>query len=358
MTSSNINTIDIPQCEQGDISEQAAEWCVYLYSGQATDPGRDKFSQWLKTSDEHSRTYAAIEQTWRDMEFIACDQPAPPASQLQTGMDTDRQVIEIASGKPAFGKRIAIAAFATAATILVAVGLWNTVLHTPDAATQYASGTAETKTIELADGSQLTLGGASVVEALFSQDHREVRLVRGRAYFDVTHNPDHPFIVRAAATSIEVVGTEFDVAFNDSDISVSVAQGTVDISKAPTEDTADTSPDVVRLNRGQQITASFEGALSTIHTFDMKQLQAWRSGRLEYVDTRLADVLAEVNRYRKQKILLADKTLGDMRITLAMPANETDRLLSSLERMAPLKVVRTPLGVTIRSTLDTDQPER
>ncbi|MEO6681256.1 MAG: FecR domain-containing protein, partial [Ginsengibacter sp.] len=69
----------------------------------------------------------------------------------------------------------------------------------------------------LADGSKVWLNAASSIRfpAAFTGDQRNVEIT-GEVYFEVAHNATKPFIVKANAVDIKVLGTSFNVnAYED-----------------------------------------------------------------------------------------------------------------------------------------------
>ncbi len=66
--------------------------------------------------------------------------------------------------------------------------------------------------LTLPDGTKVQLNSGSSLEypQVFDGKTRNVRLV-GEALFDVTHNPEKPFIVETFASDIQVLGTNFNV---------------------------------------------------------------------------------------------------------------------------------------------------
>ena len=66
--------------------------------------------------------------------------------------------------------------------------------------------------IELPDGSKLWLNAGSKVQyaAAFANDKRELTL-SGEAYFDVKHDPAHPFIIHTGRLDVKVLGTSFNI---------------------------------------------------------------------------------------------------------------------------------------------------
>ncbi len=84
-------------------------------------------------------------------------------------------------------------------------------------------------TLRLADGSHADLVGAhSELELVHNTKERvALRLVAGRAHFEVRHDPARSFVVEAGAQRVEVIGTSFDVELDAQSVAVSVTRGKV-----------------------------------------------------------------------------------------------------------------------------------
>ena len=89
---------------------------------------------------------------------------------------------------------------------------WSTYCYLKPAALQTVSTLADTRTIKLPDGTEVTLNHFSSLTypEKFKKKHREVDL-KGEAYFEVTKNREHPFIVQTESVNVEVLGTHFNV---------------------------------------------------------------------------------------------------------------------------------------------------
>lgn len=332
--------------DAGAPRDQAVRWLAYLYSGEATNEGRAKFSSWLDHSTINVAAYRNLEQIWRDMIFAG----------VQTIVSTEASDDEPASHIVALesrssrlsslsGRRGAIAAMmALAAALLLAFGIWRLEFFDTPTVQAYRTAVGEIRTVSLPDGTRVTLAADSAIRATFSKRRRGVELVAGRAWFDVASNPARPFTVLAAATHIQVIGTQFDVDRAPDDVRVSVAKGVVRV--APLAGPA--TRDGVRLIAGQRVVSALDGRIGSIERFDPANAALWRTGLLIYRNARLADVLAEVNRYRVDKIVLVNKSLGDMRITMAVRTDQTETLLSGLEATTPLQIDRLRSRVVVR----------
>ena len=66
--------------------------------------------------------------------------------------------------------------------------------------------------ITLPDGTNVWLNARTTIQypLAFNQKKRQVKL-DGQAYFDVTKNPEKPFVVQTEKFDVEVLGTKFDV---------------------------------------------------------------------------------------------------------------------------------------------------
>jgi ferric-dicitrate binding protein FerR (iron transport regulator) len=87
--------------------------------------------------------------------------------------------------------------------------------------------------IYLSDGSVVTLNSETVLRypASFSGPTREVYL-NGEAFFNVTKDHTHPFIVHAGKMNIKVLGTSFNVKSyaNDKNIETTLIKGAIEVT--------------------------------------------------------------------------------------------------------------------------------
>ncbi|MBL4802764.1 MAG: FecR domain-containing protein [Emcibacter sp.] len=238
-----------------------------------------------------------------------------------------------------------------AASLLAAIFLWQaTAPYEGGPKTRYETAMGELKTVELPDGTKVTLAGRSTLDVYFSDETRSVELVDGQAYFDVTSNKSHAFVVQIGKTKVRVVGTEFDIQKGEDDVRVSVVKGLVEV--AENESIAPSK----RLKAGEQIFASLDGNLGKIQTFQQETDISWKLGRLEYINTPLTRVIDEVNRYRIDKIILKDRSLADYPITISLALDQTDRLLTGLEHSGVANIFHRYNRVIIEAKDTSEKP--
>ena len=122
---------------------------------------------------------------------------------------------------------------AVAAIALLCFIGWNTYCYLKPAALQTISTLADTRTIKLPDGTEVTLNHFSSLTypEKFKGEHREVNL-KGEAYFEVTKNRKHSFIVQTESVNVEVLGTHFNVESypDDPEVKTTLLEGSVAVS--------------------------------------------------------------------------------------------------------------------------------
>ena len=221
-------------------------------------------------------------------------------------------------------------------------------LDPPLTRTQLATGIGERRTVTLADGSRLTLNTASRLDAVIRLRSREVSLTAGEALFEVPFRALRPFRVLAGETHVEVVGTIFGVRLTERGARVTVLAGTVAVR-------ATSQGEPVLLASGEAAETAIGRIVVAPHAVNVDTAVSWRNGQLVFDDVPLAEALAETQRYRRAPIMLADATVGRLRLTGAFPTNDPDRLLRLLPEAFPVEVRLLPDG-TARVTARPARP--
>ena len=192
--------------------------------------------------------------------------------------------------------------------------------------TDYATGRGETRVVALADGSRLTLGGATTLRVRLTRGERDVALVDGEAAFDVAHEPARPFVVTAGDREVRVLGTEFNILSHADRLAVTVRRGLVAVSG---------DGESVRLAKGQQLTRVKGAGASRIGTVDPNTAFAWSKGQLVYRDAPLAQVVSDLNRYVSTPIRV-DPSAASVKVSGVLSIDEEAAMIRRLELFAPV----------------------
>jgi ferric-dicitrate binding protein FerR (iron transport regulator) len=145
--------------------------------------------------------------------------------------------------------------------------------------------------VVLPDGSSVSLKQGSTLQyqSDFGKSKRQV-LLTGEAFFDVSPDVIHPFVIETGAFSIKVVGTSFNVHTNlDGFSNVDVDNGVVEVAFKRNK------KEVFRLQRGEALMIkSEEDAPKKL--IASQNNWAWKSGRLSFRDETLEQVFMVLQR--------------------------------------------------------------
>src|SRR5262249_29368971 len=142
---------------------------------------------------------------------------------------------------------------------------------TPNAET-YATGHGDQRTLQLADGSRLSLDALTKVEVTLARNERRIELVSGRMNIEVAKDPERPLRVRAAGSTVTALGTVFTVERGAQAVVVTLVEGRVAVRREQGRP--------LEMTPGQQLTLDRTGGASLRDRVDTEQALAWREGKL------------------------------------------------------------------------------
>ncbi|HEY8958256.1 MAG TPA: FecR domain-containing protein [Chitinophaga sp.] len=146
--------------------------------------------------------------------FLQQEQELPPAKRLIPW----RMISSIAAG---------------VAILITAYTLWPAMPRKQAFRNEVVTKTGSKTSVVLPDGTSVILNACSRLQydaTRFLNGEREVSLT-GEAYFDVKHDPAHPFIIRSGEINIRVLGTIFNVKAytEDATVETTLLSGKVEV---------------------------------------------------------------------------------------------------------------------------------
>ena len=163
-------------------------------------------------------------------------------------------------------------------------------------------------TITLADGSEVQVNAGSRLQfpLAFDGESREIR-ISGEAYVKVAKDVEKPFIVKAGNSTIEVLGTEFNVNAYDK-VTVSLVSGAVRMRAG--DDSVLLLPGyAVQYNPGSKLKEA---------PFEADDVLAWRSGLFVFSDTTLTSLAGLISRWYGLQVVNDNPSAADRRFSGAM----------------------------------------
>ncbi len=191
----------------------------------------------------------------------------------------------------------------------------------------YATGDDLQKIITLHDGSTVRLNSNSEVWIMVDQtsNTREVTL-SGEAYFEVKDDRQSPFIIHANESTVEVLGTMFNVRSHahDDNIQVTVIEGSV-LFTGEKKDCKNAS---VVLNEGQYAYLDFKNNTLMVEDYGVENYLSWMSGRLMFDALALDKVCLQLSRLYSIECSFEDETLKEMNLTSNFSNDSLEKTLS------------------------------
>lgn len=225
---------------------------------------------------------------------------------------------------------VLVRTFATAAAVaLLCLSVWTAYLYMQPVAMQTVSTLAETRTVSLPDGTSVTLNHYSTLTypERFKSDNREVEL-NGEAYFEVSKDKKHPFIVQTEAVDVRVLGTQFNVdAYRDSpDVRTTLLTGSVAVSNKSNSEHMILKPNEIAIYN------KVEKKLTRKLLEDATDEISWRHGEFIFDDVPLRDIARELSNSFGTTIQITDSTLQNYRISARFRNGEDlETILSVLQ---------------------------
>lgn len=302
-------------------SEEAIAWFVRLRSGDATPEERRRFAAWQTASPENHRAYAEIERLWGEIREVLPGVAGGALASARIGPSPLRQAYR------RYGWLAGLAA-----SVLVALAALLHALHVTDPwLSDYYTASGEQREIRLADDSTVLLNTDTALSLADTATTRRAVLDRGQARFTVAPDPERPFEVVAGVATVRAVGTVFEVyRVTEAQIRIIVQEHGVELRLDGTA-AAGAKTTVRKIAAGQAIAYRAGEPLGRPETVDLARATAWQSQRLMVNDQRLAEAIAELNRYRRGTIFITDDLLENLRVTGVFPLDDPEGALQAIE---------------------------
>jgi ferric-dicitrate binding protein FerR (iron transport regulator) len=200
------------------------------------------------------------------------------------------------------------------------------------------AGNGPRKTVVLPDGSSIILRKNSTVElaAGFSKANRKLTLT-GEAFFDVTQNAQHPFMVHTAALDIKVLGTVFNVsAYGNGKTETALFKGKVEVTLANRPE------EKIVLQPNQKITTDgivlSKPAIAPLDAdpVDHKAREiAWVRNRLEIENEPLETIAGKLEKWYGIPVTFADDDVKQYRYSGTFESETILKALDALQLSYP-----------------------
>ena len=336
-----------PDGSDAQILRIAAEWRTRHDAG-LTPAEYAEFQCWLEQDPRNAEFFDEMERTWSLLDRAG--ELSPQAIGLRNSSDaTEVQ-------RPRHHRLLYLTGGLAAA--LVAALIIGLAYQPTDRTVQFADSTTPDagifKRVNLPDGSVVRLQASSAIAVEFTSRQRRVRLYRGGAHFSVAKDPARPFVVEASGVDVRAVGTAFSVAKTNTGVEVLVSEGKVGVESALTgavhetllpQTTTGVAP-VLSVGEKAMVpipTPSVPVPVAAVQRLSGGELaaaMAWQERHLEFEGAPLAEIVAEINRYNHQRLIIGDSALANRRFGGTFRADEPDEFLALLSASSKVRIER------------------
>jgi transmembrane sensor len=354
-----------------DASNKDKIWALLSrsLSGEASEAELQELNLLLQNSDNYALATSLVTEYWHmpeepDTDFLEAtyhlhlNRLKAKGHTVETVAETPGS-FEIEAPSKGVNKKILVAG-----TILVAIGIFLTILVPFKNNSNAATVTANEVNIQKGTRTKLTLPDGSLVwlnsdsklvysAESFAAGVREVNLT-GEGYFDVVKNPQRPFIIHTSKINIKVLGTAFNVKAypEDKQTETSLIHGKIEVTindrpgekivMSPNQKLVVNNyevPITKSANEKVNSTTSSNSAPKAVFVDRLKyntidstlEETQWVNNMLVFSDKPFTEVTAMMERWYNVKIEIEDTRLNEMNITGKFKNETVTEALNALQ---------------------------
>jgi transmembrane sensor len=327
----------VSQDETQMLRDEAASWLARMMRPDSSR-FRAEFEAWLAADEQHRQAYERLSRRFAHSQILA---RSPVHGANGPVLPRLRWMWPVGGGIAA-----AAAMLLTLSHIPGPMSEGTTspasspgVAQAGGGALHLATRTGEIRRMRLPDGSQVTLDVGAALDVAYDDRQRLLRLIRGRARFDVVHE-GRPFIVAAGAGAVIARGTLFDVEMGGGrKIHVALLRGAVDVRVGQAGD----GVTVRRLHVNEQAEFDQAGFVAVPVVLPAQSLD-WPMGLVDVEAMPLSELLSRANTFAAMPIAVTGQDLGALKVSGRFRIDQPDLLARNLADLFDLTIDRSQPG--------------
>ncbi len=317
--------------------DAAAALLAYRRADGAGDLDAAVLDDWLALDQGHAVAWADAQAAWQDFDGAEDDEilAALRADARRAKPSRPRWVPQAAAAVAVLtiGAALGVAVLRPGTEGRPAPVVAQGVPDPAGAGVTYATAEGVSESFRLADGTRLTLSAGSVAKVNLASARRDVRLMRGEAFFDVAHDAARPFAVRADRQEVVALGTRFDVALQPAQVRVILVEGRVSVRAVGSTG----APTLLR--PGQQL-VSRDGQAPVVSPVGSDPSPIMQDGYVDFENVTLAAAAKTLNGRGAGRVIVKDPRVAGLRISGRFKANDLPRFGVALTLLHPVRFVK------------------
>lgn len=187
--------------------------------------------------------------------------------------------------------------------------------------------------VKLPDGTMVWMNAATRLKypVTFADNQRKVELI-GEAYFEVTKDNQHPFVVTSGQQVVKVLGTHFNIcAYTDDYVSkTTLFEGAVQVNNLYKDEQI--------LKPGKQAIIIKGAKDIQTEEVDVNDAIAWKEGYFLFNNDNLGVVMASLSRWYNVKFIFEDESLKNETVYVKLSrCQDLNSILLLLEKTDKVK---------------------
>lgn len=290
----------------------------------------------IETNTNRKLLFNAMQKDWNNIGNYNTEREIDTNkawSKLYGRLEEQQLITEPLETKPIYFTR-RLVQYAAIALLLVTIGItFFTMNPFSNEKLLVLQTSEETGTLvqTLNDGSVVYIAGNTELTypEKFKGNKRRVAL-NGEAFFDISRNPQKPFVIEANNMIIEVLGTSFNLkSSKEGEFELMVETGLVKVSQKsyPTK--------TVLIGAGESATFANNSIVKS--KAQNNNYNSWRLNRMSFKDEKLENIVQVINKNYNSNIVLASETLGERRMTVTFYDNSLETITDLICKTMVLK---------------------
>lgn len=310
-------------------------WECLLNRLNRTETAESKLilDRWLATNGANLKQYDEVKLIWELTGKIKPETPILPFNQFIEQLDAKPAPV---TKKLGFWK-LGIAASLIGVFLFSALYYYQSKQNQPLTWVVKKAVAGKMLKISLPDSSTVWLNSGSelsYVQQFTQQKLRAVNL-KGEAYFEVKHDEEHPFVVKAEKLTTTVYGTSFSVRAYQNENLTSVAVNSGKVGVTETTNPKGNQPIMLLPNDQLSYNKSEGGFVKT--TVANETVNGWIDGEIVFEQTSVDEVLETLGRKYNVKIETEGNTYTNCKLTARFKNEPIEAVLNVLKLSLNIK---------------------
>jgi transmembrane sensor len=321
----------MPTDQPSDLNSEARRWVVHLHSGAVTQSESDELARWRNQSAAHDRAFADASTQWNVLRVAARNVTRKEAAAAP----------EIAVSRRIWLSGAIAASIGGVAYLAVRppLDLWPSLA---EFAADYRTEVGERREVTFANQVSVEMNTrTSLAVAKSASETSEIELISGEIAVtaSIGRIATAPFVVVAGNGRTLAAQAALDLRYEGQIVTVNCLEGKAQVECLGA---------IAKLGARQQVLYD-AGGLGAITATDGRYVSAWREGLLVFDNQPLSQVVPEINRYRRGRIVLLNDAVGRLPLDATVRLDRIDEIVPKIVHLFGLKARLLPGGVVLLS---------